>query len=182
MLLQRLASHLPLSTRQMLRIARYRIDFARGRFLSDEPEYQRLAELVHPADWVLDIGANADLVGAQGRVIAFEPILETVGILAAMSRRASHRNITILNVAVSDCAGLPHFQVPSSPDSLPDYSQSRVTNGDGAAVLAMALDDLAFPHPPRHPPRVLPKAPGSPNFVFFPPASLGPQSSRRVHA
>ncbi len=220
MLLKRLASHLPPATRQLMRAAKHRLDFALGRFRSDEPEFQRLAGLVRPGDWVLDVGANvghytlrfSELVGQDGRVIAFEPIAETVEILSAMSCRAPFRNITLLNVAVSDRAGLLRLQVPANPDGLPDYCQSRVANDGGEAALSIALDDLTFAHRialvkidveqhevsvirgmrkliERDLPiliveghegifpeflqaygyRILPKAAGSPNFVFLPP-------------
>src|SRR5690242_7899597 len=103
MLLKRLASHLPPAARQALRAAKHRVDFARGRFRSHEPEFETLAALVHPGDWVLDVGANvghytlrlSSLVGESGRVIAFEPIVDTFAILAAMVRHAPHRNITL---------------------------------------------------------------------------------------
>jgi len=154
MLLKRLASHLPLAARQGLRAAKYRIELAAGRFRSDEPEFARLPELVRPGDWVLDIGANvgqytlrfSELVGRDGRVIAFEPVAETFEILAAMARRARHRNITLLNVAVSERAGEVRLRVPANQDGLPDYFQSCVSPDGGQTALAAALDDYQFPH------------------------------------
>ena len=46
--------------------------------------------MVSPRDWIVDVGANvghytkrlSELVGPKGRVIAFEPILETFSILS----------------------------------------------------------------------------------------------------
>lgn len=154
MLLKRLAAHLPFVLRQRLRAAKYRMELAAGRFRSDEPEFQRLAELVGPGDWVLDIGANvgqytlrfSELVGPEGRVVAFEPIAETLEILAGMARRARHRNITVLNVAVSDRACELRLRVPANRDGLPDYFQSRVSPEGDQPALAVALDDLNFPH------------------------------------
>ena len=153
MLFKRLASHLPFAARQLLRAAKYRIELAAGRFQSDEPEFQRLAELVNPGDWVLDVGANvgqytlrfSELVGESGRVIAFEPIADTVEILAAMARLAPRRNITLLNVAVSDRSGELRLRVPANRDGLPDYFQSRVSDDGDEPVLSVALDDLNFP-------------------------------------
>jgi len=153
MLFKRLASHLPFAARQRLRAAKYRLEFAAGRFQSDEPEFQRLSELVHPGDWVLDVGANvgqytlrfSELVGPHGRVIAFEPIADTLEILAAMARRAPHRNITLLNVAVSERAGELRLRVPPNLDGLPNYFQSRVSLDGDQPALAVALDDLNFP-------------------------------------
>ncbi|MBI3666825.1 MAG: FkbM family methyltransferase [Acidobacteria bacterium] len=127
---------------------------AAGRFRSDEPEFDQLPDLVHQGDWVLDIGANvgqytlrlSELVGEEGRVIAFEPISETAEILAAMARRARYRNITLLNVAVSERAGLLRLRVPTTADGLPNYFQARVCTGGDRAVLCVALDELPFPH------------------------------------
>jgi FkbM family methyltransferase len=155
MLFKRLASHLPFGARQALRAAKYRLEFAMGRFQSDEPEFQRLHELVHPGDWVLDIGANvgqytlrfSELAGANGRVFAFEPIAETAAILAAMAGRARHRNISVLGVAVSDRAGEVRLHVPRSREGLPDYFQSRVCADGDRTAFSLTLDDFQFSHP-----------------------------------
>jgi len=95
-----------------LRAWKYRLQVATRRFRSDEPEFRQLADWVHPGDSVLDVGANvgqytlrlSELAGEEGRVIAFEPIIETFEILAAMARRARYRNITLFNIAVSERA------------------------------------------------------------------------------
>jgi FkbM family methyltransferase len=152
MLFKRMASHLPLAARQMLRAAKYKIQLAGGRFQSEEPEFWLLPELVRAGDWVLDVGANvgqytmrlSDLVGESGRVIAFEPIAETVEILAGMARRARHRNITVMNVAVSEHAGEVRLRVPWNADGLPDYFQSGVAEDGEHRVMAVALDDFDF--------------------------------------
>src|SRR5437867_10327160 len=110
MLLKRIASRLPFPARQALRGWKYRLQAASARFRSDEPEFHQLPGLVQMGDWVLDVGANvgqytlrlSELVGTEGRVIAFEPIVETAEILAAMARRARYRNITVFNIAVSE--------------------------------------------------------------------------------
>jgi len=154
MLLKRMASYLPLSVRQTLRASKYKLEFAAGRFGSDEPEYHQLPTLLRPGDWVLDIGANvgqytlrfSELAGAEGRVIAFEPIIETAEILVAMSRRSRYRNIAVLNLAVSDRAGVLAFRVPASAAGLPDYFQARVSSDGDRRVPCVALDDLGFSH------------------------------------
>jgi len=153
MLLKRLASHLPFPIRQTLRACKYRLEFATGSFRSSEPEFDDLPSLLQPGDWVLDIGANvgqytlrlSDLVGIEGRVIAFEPIVETAEILISMSRRSRYRNITVLNAAVSDRAGLLSFRVPTSADGLPNYFQARVSGEGGRLVPCFAIDDLHLP-------------------------------------
>jgi FkbM family methyltransferase len=149
MLLRRLAARLPFPVRQSLRTWKYRLQARLGRFRSDEPEFQQLADWVHRGDWVLDVGANvgqytlrlSELVGEEGRVIAFEPIAETFEILAAMARRGRYRNITLFNIAVSARAGVLQFGIPDGASGLPNYFQARVGLGD-RAVLCCALDEL----------------------------------------
>ena len=131
-----------------MRAWKYRLQVATRRFRSDEPEFRQLADWVHPWDSVLDVGANvgqyklrlSELAGEEGRVIAFEPIIETFEILAAMARRARYRNITLFNIAVSERAGVLRFGV-----RIPNYFQARVGLGD-RAVLCCALDELPVSH------------------------------------
>jgi len=153
MILRRLASRLPFPIRQSLRASKYRLQAALGRFRSDEPEFRQLADWIHPGDWVLDVGANvgqytlrlSELVGEEGRVIAFEPVAETFEILSAMARRGRHSNITLFNIAVSERAGVLRFGVPDGPAGLPNYFQARVGFGD-RVVLCCALDELPVSH------------------------------------
>ena len=154
MLLKRLASRLPFAVRQTLRIWKYSLQAASGRFHSDEPEFQQLPGLVRAGDWVLDVGANvgqytvrfSELVGRDGRVIAFEPIVETAEILAAMARRAPYRNVTLFNIAVTDHAGLLRVHVPLGAAHLPNYFQARVSGEGDRTIPCFALDELPFPH------------------------------------
>ncbi len=154
MLLKRLASRLPFPARQTLRAWKYGLQAASGRFRSDEPEFHQLGDWVRMGDWVLDIGANvgqytlrlSELVGREGRVIAFEPILETAEILATMARRARYRNVTLFNVAVSERAGLLRFLVPGGAAGLPNYFQARVSRDGDRTIPCLALDELPFPH------------------------------------
>jgi FkbM family methyltransferase len=154
MLLRRFASCLPLSVRQSLRAWKYRLQARFGRFRSEEPEFLQLPEWVHDGDWVLDIGANvgqytlrfSELVGESGRVIAIEPIVETAEILAAMIRRARYRNISALNIAVSERAGVVRFGVPRGAAGLPNYFQARIGLEGDRMVPCFALDELPFPH------------------------------------
>src|ERR1700722_12634645 len=153
-MLRRLASYLPFPIRQSLRSWKYRLQHVSSRFRPDEPEFDQLPNWVHPGDWVLDIGANvgkytfrfSELVGQQGRVFAFEPITETAEILAAMATRPRNRNISILNIAVSERGGEVSFRVPSGAAGLPNYFQARVSGEGDRKVPCFALDDLPFPN------------------------------------
>lgn len=154
-LLKRFAARLPVSWQNELRRWHFRTQIARNRFESDEPEYHRLHEWVAPGDWVVDVGANvghftkrlSDLVGQDGRVIAFEPIAATFSILAANVRSFRFENVTLCNLAASDSVGLARFSMPRFHSGLPNYYQASMTASqeDGtiqAASLIMPLDHL----------------------------------------
>lgn len=154
MLLRRIASRLPFPVRQTLRAWKYWLQASSGCFRSDEPEFHQLPDLVQMGDWVLDVGANvgqytlrlSELVGKEGRVIAFEPIIETAEILAAMARHARYPNISLFNIAVSERAGLLPFRVPTGATGLPNYFQARVSRDGDRKIPCFALDELPFPH------------------------------------
>ncbi len=109
-----------------------------------------LSRLVRPGDVVVDVGANvgfyttrmARLVGARGRVIAYEPSGWAVGALRRRVGEQRLRNVEIRPFAVSDAPG----DVSLFPGLFP--SDSRVYQHPGAdlptRVPAVRLDiDLA---------------------------------------
>ncbi len=152
-MLKRIASLMPPMIQQELRRWKIWLDLKRGSFMSHEPEFQLLPRLVHPGDWVLDIGANvgyytyrlSELVGQDGRVFAFEPIGSTAEILAFMVRFAPHDNVTILNTAVSDKAELLKFAIGKNEHGLPNYFTAKAADGGDHAVFALTIDALALP-------------------------------------
>src|SRR5262245_49641407 len=109
-LLKRVAARFPTSVQHELRRHFYAWQIRRGRFHTQEREFERLAEFVGPGDWVADVGANVGhytarlsrLIGESGRVLAFEPVPRTFELLAANTRHFSHANVTLMNVALSD--------------------------------------------------------------------------------
>jgi FkbM family methyltransferase len=124
-----------------------------GSFSSQEPEFRLLPRLIHPGDWVLDIGANvgyytmklSELVGPEGRVFAFEPLTATSEILAFAARFAPYENITIFNTAVSDKPELLKFSIGKNQDGLPNYFTARAAESGNHAVFATTIDSLALP-------------------------------------
>ena len=84
------AAKLPTRWQRELRRVHFSRQIARGKFRSEEPEYFLLSSLLKKGEWAIDIGANvghytarfSELVGPEGRVIAFEPVPETFAILA----------------------------------------------------------------------------------------------------
>ncbi|HEY6045537.1 MAG TPA: hypothetical protein VIU65_02980, partial [Pyrinomonadaceae bacterium] len=81
---------MPSSWQLEIRRHLYRRQIRRGVFTTHEPEYGLLSSFLSDGDWAIDIGANighytkgmSDLVGARGRVIAFEPVADTFTLLA----------------------------------------------------------------------------------------------------
>ena len=84
---------------------------------------------------MLDIGANvghytlrmSELVGDSGRVVAFEPVPETFALLAANARGFAIANVSLLNVAASDSAGIAGIRIPQFDDGLTNYYQASLT-------------------------------------------------------
>jgi FkbM family methyltransferase len=154
-LLKRLISFLPLGIQQEFRRLKIHMDIRRGRFRANDPEYEQLPLFVKPGDWVIDVGANvgyytwrlSQLVGQQGRVLAIEPIPESMEMLMSVIGTLPYDNVTTFNVAASDQPGIIHFSVPKSEDhSLPDYFMARACADGGRSIYACSVDQIAPPH------------------------------------
>ena len=151
-LLKKLASRLPSRWQTELK----RILFARqinnNSFVTDEPEYKILQDLISPGDWVVDIGANvghytkrfSELVGAHGRVIAFEPVPTTFSLLSANAQLFTHPNVTLINAAVSDKLGIVGMSIPKFSTGLPNYYEAHLSpaNDSVLSVLTLSFDSL----------------------------------------
>lgn len=135
-----------------------RLHFARHirakKFITDEPEFALLPQLLSPGDWVIDVGANvghytarfSELVGVEGRVLAFEPIPETFAILASNARLFAHQNVTLINTALSDRCDLVHMVMPRHDSGLENFYQARISSAGGIPVLATPLNDWRLDH------------------------------------
>ena len=136
----------------------FRHEIRRQKFKSYEPEFLILGSMISAGDWVVDVGANvghytkgfSDLVGSQGRVIAVEPVPETFELLSANVLSFQHRNVTLLNMAASDQAGVAGMRIPRFETGLNNYYQANLSKGKADLhVLTAKLDALALPHPIR---------------------------------
>src|SRR6185369_17017955 len=127
--LKTFAARIPISWQLEIRRHLYRRQIRRGVFVTDEPEYALLSSFLSEGDWAIDIGANighytkgiSDLVGARGRVIAFEPVADTFALLAANARNYRYQNVTLLNAAASDKTGITGISVPRLTNGLNNY-------------------------------------------------------------
>jgi FkbM family methyltransferase len=154
---KRLAARLPERWQDELKRIHYARQISKGTFEPSEPEYVLLPQLIKPGDWVIDIGANvghytkrfSELVGANGRVIAFEPVPTTFALLAANVQQFVHANVTLINAAVSDKIDLVGISIPRFSTGLSNYYQAQVSSPteNVLKVLAVSLDLLTISKP-----------------------------------
>jgi FkbM family methyltransferase len=155
-LFKRLAARLPQSWQEELKRHHFRRQIKRNRFHTAEPEFGLLPELVMPGDLVLDIGANighytkrmSDLAGPRGRVIAFEPVPDTFAVLCANVQAFRHRNVTLVNAAVSRECGLVRMAIPRFGSGLKNYYQARIVAtadaDDAVSAVTVSIDSLTL--------------------------------------
>lgn len=153
-MVRNLVSLLPGSFRTSLRAWHHRRQMSRGKFRSPEPEWDRLIEWLRPGDTALDVGANVGhyacrmsrLVGAAGRVIAFEPVPATFAALAANGKAFPFANVTLMNAAVGEAVGLVGMSVPTGADG--SYL-ARVDPAAELKCLVVSVDSLNLTGPVR---------------------------------
>jgi FkbM family methyltransferase len=83
---------------------------------------KRFVEMISPGDVVYDLGANigwyallaARLVGPEGRVLAFEPLLANAHYARANGERNGLQNMIVIPAAVTDEEGWTTFRERSS--------------------------------------------------------------------
>ncbi len=153
-ILKRIASHFPLAAQNSMKRMLFASQIGRGTFLTDEKEYSRLEEWVSEGDWVIDVGANighytlklSSIVGAKGRVIAFEPISATFELLASNVARAGVGNVTLLNTASSDKTEVVRMEIPSFDSGLDNYYMANISDDGEVSCLTLAIDSLKLQH------------------------------------
>jgi FkbM family methyltransferase len=108
---------------------------------------------IKPGDVVLDVGANlgyytlllARLVGAEGKVFAFEPDPNNFRLLKKNVRANGYRNVVLVQKAVADRSAVTRLHL--SPDNKGDHR--LYDSGDGRPVInveTVALDDYFADH------------------------------------
>jgi FkbM family methyltransferase len=145
---------MPLRWQQEMKRHLFRWRIARHRYGADEPEVQQLGDLVGPGDWVLDVGANvghytlrfSELVGSEGRVLAFEPVPDTFELLAAAACLAPFPNITLFNAAASSATALAGMSIPHDRTGLRNYYRAQLGSGPpDVNALCLPIDGLELP-------------------------------------
>ncbi len=153
-MLKQIAARLPNQWQTGLKRIHFRRQIRKGVFQTDEPEYKMLHNFISPGDWVIDIGANvghytkrfSELVGAQGRVIAFEPVPTTFSLLSANVELFAHSNVSLINAAVSDKLDVAGMSIPKFSTGLTNYYEARLSSSSDnvLTVLTLSLDSLGI--------------------------------------
>jgi len=152
------AAHLPHHWQQALKRRHFQREIRRDTFRTNEPEWELCSKWLAPGDWAIDVGANighytkrfSDLVGARGRVIAFEPVPATFELLANNAAQFACANVTLLNFAASDATQVLGMSIPSFDTGLKNYYGAALTaSATDLQVMACAIDSLALNGPVR---------------------------------
>lgn len=153
-MIRKLASMLPCSVQEELRRFRFLLRARNGKFSPKKAETEILRRFVSAGDWVIDVGANVGqytlllsrLVGPYGRVLAFEPMTTTAATLASVSARyAAWQNVSVLNLAASDCVGTLSFELPTDQAGLRNYERAHVSRKGPTSVFGISIDSLQLP-------------------------------------
>lgn len=153
-LFKRFVARLPDRWQSELKRIYFGRQIIKGTFETSEPEYKILSQLIKPKDWVIDIGANvghytkrlSELVGAHGRVIAFEPVPTTFSLLAANVQLFAHANVTLINAAVSNKLGVVGMAIPRFSTGMANYYEAHLSSAADSAftVLTLSIDSLCI--------------------------------------
>lgn len=151
-MLKQIAARFPIRWQTELKRIYFGKQISKGTFATDEPEYKILHNLITDGDWVVDIGANvghytkrfSELVGANGRVIAFEPVPTTFSLLSANVQLFSNLNVTLINAAVSDKVDVVGMSMPKFSTGLTNYYEAHISSAPSNAlsVLSLPIDSL----------------------------------------
>jgi FkbM family methyltransferase len=88
----------------------------------------------------------SSLVGATGRVVAFEPVPANFAILSSNVACSPNSNVTLLNLAVSDCSSVVGMTVPEFSTGLANnYMASIAEDASDVQALTVSVDSIALP-------------------------------------
>lgn len=105
--------------------------------MDEEPEFMPVPALLGPGDGAVDVGANfgiytrlfSDLVGAEGMVHSFEPVLHTYRVLISCLARLDVSNVRAYPIALSDRKAEGVMKSPPYKEGGSNYYQAFVAEG-----------------------------------------------------
>lgn len=147
---------LPVRLQRYSKACFYHYQIDRVKFLSPEFEFGCLDAWVKAGDWVLDIGANvghytlrlSELVGSSGRVIAFEPVIDSFYFLTSNVFYDNCENVTLLNVGASNSSSIFGIEIPGTNDERENFYEAHFVDvgATSRSALAVSIDDLNLPN------------------------------------
>lgn len=152
-LLKSFVSNFPFAWQQGLKRQYFARQIRAGKFLTDEAEFDLLPSLLATGDWTIDVGANvghytlrlSEIVGASGRVIAFEPVPSTFELLAANVAAGEKANVTLVNAAVSESCGIVGMDIPNFANTgMINPYQAHISDSGALQVLSLPVDGFEF--------------------------------------
>lgn len=156
---KRIIAHTPSYVQQELKRLHFRKLIQKDRFVPvEEEEIAFIARTIRPGDCVIDVGANvghytlhmAACVGKQGRVFAFEPLLETFALLTANVQAGGYNNVTLINAGASSTIREAKMSVPKFESSgLDNLYRAHLSDDGDRSVLCFPLDAMPFSEPIR---------------------------------
>jgi len=111
-----------------------RLDF----FIRQEANIKYLKTFVKAGDTVVDIGSNiglytkalSQLVGKDGTVFSFEPVLRTYDILSFVIRKSKLQNVKKYCLALSDTQTKAFMNVPKDDKGFKNYYRAQIINSN----------------------------------------------------
>ncbi len=131
-----------------LRRYKYAARLGLGKFRNNEAVHAVFKQYCKPGDCVVDIGANvghytkdmSDQVGPTGRVLAFEPIPESLALLSMNVLNFQYKNVTCLGLALDLQAGERRMSIPVERAGKQNLYLSAFTHDDSADLCVRAID------------------------------------------
>ena len=156
LMLKKIAAKLPNRWQTELKRIYFKRQINKGTFVTNEPEYKIIRNLITSGDWVIDIGANighytkrfSEIVGPNGRVIAFEPVPTTFSLLSANVMLFEYPNVSLINAAASGKMDVVGMAIPESSTGLINYYRAQLSSNENnsLSVLTLSIDSLCINH------------------------------------
>ncbi len=107
--------------------------------------------LCRKGDTIIEIGANigtetvgfSDIVGPDGKVVAFEPVPLAVDSLRLVATKFRYSNVEIISCAIADRDGTVCMRVPAKHAGGATLARAVIDNGADIVVPSMTLDSLS---------------------------------------
>lgn len=120
----------------LLHLKKIHYSYSVKRMIQEEKDLEYIRKIVKTGSVVIDIGANVGVytialsreVGDSGAIYSFEPILSTYEILVSNVRHMSLKNVTTINMGLSEKKETLLMEIPHYDEGGENYYQSRIVD------------------------------------------------------